>query len=164
MSALRSTEPAGATAYHAAVTNGPEFLDYLHKKCTHSHLTTDFSKETPLHYAVKANRLDSVTWLQAQGAPPLKDYLSRQTPSHLEAYSTTEESVDILKAVLPGPIHDHRSPITFNYLFTELVRGLHSTMSTRLYRGDPSTFDGEDFARFERMHEDRAIAKCRLIL
>ncbi|KAJ5094635.1 hypothetical protein N7456_010496 [Penicillium angulare] len=159
-----STSPAGATSYHAAVTNSPEFLFYLQKKSFHSHLTTDNSNETPLHYAVRASRLDSVTWLQTQGRPEFKDYWSSKTPSHFAAYSTSEESVEILKAVLPGPISNSLSPITISYMFTALMEGLHNTMVHRITRSDPRTFDTEDFARFEKMHEERAVKKCRLIL
>lgn len=53
-----------ATSWHAAVYNGPGFLEYLERHSKISKLSLDVTGESPLHYARRANRVDSVLWLQ----------------------------------------------------------------------------------------------------
>ncbi|KAJ5659287.1 hypothetical protein N7507_005738 [Penicillium longicatenatum] len=59
-----------ATAWHAAVYNGPGFLDYLERSSKISKVTSDVNGESPLHYARRAKRDDSVLWLTQHGGVP----------------------------------------------------------------------------------------------
>ncbi|KAJ6084247.1 hypothetical protein N7486_011047 [Penicillium sp. IBT 16267x] len=59
-----------ATSWHAAVNNGPGFLDYLRRNSKISKISLDVNGESPLHYAKRANRIDSVLWLEQHGGVP----------------------------------------------------------------------------------------------
>lgn len=53
-----------ATSWHAAVQNGTGFLEYLKRHSKVPKDSLDVNGESPLHYARRANRVDSVLWLQ----------------------------------------------------------------------------------------------------
>ncbi|KAJ5758962.1 hypothetical protein N7520_006118 [Penicillium odoratum] len=59
----RDTPPSNRNAYHAAVTNSVEFLDYLHANSSLPMNEPDSAGGTPIHYAISANRVQSVLWL-----------------------------------------------------------------------------------------------------
>ncbi|KAJ5632382.1 hypothetical protein N7490_008721 [Penicillium lividum] len=59
-----------ATSWHAAVFNGPIFLDYLERYSNISKIALDANGESPLHYAMRARRVDSIAWLTKHGGIP----------------------------------------------------------------------------------------------
>ncbi|KAJ6017904.1 hypothetical protein N7451_001283 [Penicillium sp. IBT 35674x] len=59
-----------ATSWHAAVQNGPGFLEYLERHSKILKGSLNANGESPLHYARRANRVDSVLWLQQHSDAP----------------------------------------------------------------------------------------------
>lgn len=60
----RSSFTRSATSWHAAVQNGPGFLEYLERHSKISKNSLDVNGESPLDYAIRAHRIDSILWLQ----------------------------------------------------------------------------------------------------
>ncbi|KAJ5810330.1 uncharacterized protein N7503_002548 [Penicillium pulvis] len=66
----RSSFTSLATSWHAAVQNGPDFLEYLERHSKLSKDSLDANGESPHHYARRANQVDSVLWLQQHNGVP----------------------------------------------------------------------------------------------
>ncbi|KAJ5778223.1 hypothetical protein N7520_001469 [Penicillium odoratum] len=59
-----------ATSWHAAVFNGPIFLNSLERNSNVSKFALDANGESPLHFAMRARRVDSIAWLTKHGGSP----------------------------------------------------------------------------------------------
>ena len=57
-------------AWHAAASNGTDFLDFLEKYSRLSKTSTDANGRTPLNYAVRARRFDLVRWFKMHESRP----------------------------------------------------------------------------------------------
>ncbi|KAJ5703366.1 hypothetical protein N7493_011755 [Penicillium malachiteum] len=146
--------PASGNAYHAGATNGPEFLEYLHHKSSLEKDARDNAFETPLHYAVRANRLDSVIWLNEHGAREDYGESTENSAAHLAALSTTEESLAILKEVLPPPSLNATGFLSPSSMIVALVEGFKNATDTE---------DPQDVTQLKRLHGERIIKKLEIL-
>ena len=152
----------GATSYHAAVSNGPVFLDYVHRRSEFPIDTPDDQGETPLHYAVRANRVDSVRWLKSHGgAPDLHTTRSIKTATHLAARLTSDESAEILYELLTAFDARRLSSYSVGTLLCNLVDGARETLLSFAVRSD---VDYEAFVAIGKHQENLAMTKCDIIL
>lgn len=147
--------PWGANAYHAAVSNGTEFLDYLYEESNLCLTDTDSNDDSPLHYAVRQNRLDTVTWLVQNGGDELALSPTQQTPAAIAACMTSEESVMILGTVLSSFTHGCSNSTVCASLVLAVVNGLVSTITSECL--------DDNLPSARKDHEQRAIKKCKLI-
>ncbi|KAJ5579619.1 uncharacterized protein N7459_005604 [Penicillium hispanicum] len=157
-----SRATGGATSYHAAVSNGPAFLDYIRRRSEFPIDIPDNAGETPLHYAVRANRLDSVQWLTSHGgAPDLYTTRSIKTATHLAARLTSNESEAILHELLTAFDAQPLSSYSVGTLLCTLAEGVRETLLTHAVRSD---IDYEGFVAFGQHHENLAMRKCNVIV
>ncbi|KAJ6095408.1 hypothetical protein N7486_006154 [Penicillium sp. IBT 16267x] len=155
--------PLNRNAYHAAVSNSIEFLDYLHAHSSLPINLPDNRGETPLHCAIRANRLDSVIWLNEHGAKQDCKGWSRLTAGHIAVRLTSEESERMMEAVLPAPAPGSEAfdSSACGTMVRTLMEGLRETIQREEVRTENNT---QDCVAFKLMHEERAIRKCKLIL
>ncbi|KAJ5608787.1 hypothetical protein N7528_009354 [Penicillium herquei] len=147
--------PARGNAYHAGATNGPEFLEYLRQNSSLEMDERDNAFETPLHYAVRANRLDSVIWLNQHGAQEDYGQSTENSAAHLAALSTTEESLEILEEVLPPPALNADGFLSPSSMIVALVEG---------FRNATNTEDPQDVTQLKRLHGERVIKKLEILV
>lgn len=154
-----------SSSWHAGATNGPAILDYLNSRSTQiSKNGPMWIRDTPLHAAVQANRLDSVRWLKHHGASPKLTYSgdTRQNPIHLAALQDSETSVEMLEVLLPAPGRGGRiSSLESGKILYSLVEGLVCTAHAQAVRAG---LDENAYLQLRDVYEDRAIRKCRLML
>lgn len=154
-----------SSSWHAGALNGPAFLEYLNRKSTYiSKNGPMWVTDTPLHTAVKANKLDSVRWLKQHGANPKLTYRgdSRRNPIHLAATLDSEMSVEMLEELIPAPGRGIKMTSSESgKLLYSLVEGLALTTHRQAVRTD---LDEAAYREIRDLYEDRAIRKCRLIL
>ncbi|KAJ6020478.1 hypothetical protein N7540_005982 [Penicillium herquei] len=147
--------PAHGNAYHAGATNGPAFLEYLHDKSSLEKDARDSAFETPLHYAIRANRLDSVIWLNEHGAHEDYSESTESSAAHLAALSTTEESLEILKEVLPRTGLNATGSLSPGSVLVALVEGFKNATDIEGPR---------DITQLKRLHEGLCIKKLEILL
>ncbi|KAJ5735019.1 uncharacterized protein N7483_000144 [Penicillium malachiteum] len=147
--------PARGNAYHAGATNGPEFLEYLHGKSSLEKNARDSAFETPLHYAVRANRLDSVIWLNEHGAHEDYSESTESSAAQIAALSTTEESLAILKEVLPRPGLNATGFLSPGSMLVALVEGFKNATDVEVPR---------DITQLKRLHERIVIKKLEILV
>lgn len=159
----RDVPPLNRNAYHAAVLNSIEFLNYLHAKSSLPINGPDGGGETPFLCAIRANRLDSVLWLNEHGAKQDCKGWPRLTAAHIAFRLTSEESEKMLEAVLPVPTSDSEAidSSALGTMLRALVEGLRETIKDEEAHINTNE---QDYVAFKKMHEERAIRKCKLIL
>ncbi|KAJ5547716.1 hypothetical protein N7513_004950 [Penicillium frequentans] len=159
----RDLLPFNRNAYHAAVLNSIEFLDYLYARSSLPINVPDGGGETPLLCAIRANRLDSVLWLKEHGAEQDCKGWSRLTAAHIAIRLTSEESEKMLEAVIPAPTSDSEAidSSALGTMLRALVEGLRETIQDE---GAYINTNEQKYVAFKQMHEERAIRKCKLIL
>ncbi|KAJ5646354.1 hypothetical protein N7490_002726 [Penicillium lividum] len=157
----RDIPPSNRNAYHAAVTNSVEFLDYLHANSSLPMNEPNRAGEAPLHYAIRANQLQSVLWLDKHVAKQDYNVWSRLTAGHIAVRMTSQESEEILKAVLPMSGFGVLDSGTSGTMLRTLMEGLRETI---LSKAVGSNIQKQDYVAFRDMHEERAIRKYRLMM
>jgi hypothetical protein len=151
-------------AYHAAIFNGRDFLDYLHEN---SELPKNnehwFDGKTPFESAVEENCLESVRWLKRHGGDEIGQ-MARITLLNKVASQLTDESEVMLQELLSvaeGVMLGHfESP----RLVRAVVRGLVPFVKAEANKRDAGDSTEGEFLSWKLRQEDRAIRKCALIL
>ncbi|KAJ5526048.1 hypothetical protein N7494_012698 [Penicillium frequentans] len=145
----RDVLPFNRNAYHAAVLNSIEFLDYLYAKSSLPISVPDSG--------------DSVLWLEEHGAKQDCKGWSRLTAAHIAVRLTSEESEKMLEAVIPAPTSDSEAidSSALGTMLRALVEGLRETIQDE---GAHINTNKQEYVTFKQMHEERAIRKCKLIL
>jgi hypothetical protein len=165
---LYDTRTPGSTAWNAGVVNGPGFLDYLYEHQPQAIDRLSRYKDSLLLAAAEANHLGSVKWLLRCGADVHYSNTGdpRNTPLHIAAYKSTEESVNILMVLLASSKLGHPPDCTrmdtnaSGLLLTSLIRGLPLTCYHEAVRND---IDNNEYEHLRFAHEARAFRKCGLI-
>ncbi|KAJ6104446.1 hypothetical protein N7523_010766 [Penicillium sp. IBT 18751x] len=165
---LCDTVTRESTAWHAGVSNGPGFLDYLYEKCPQRIDGAPVDRESPLFIAVEADRLDCVEWLLRHGAYVHASSYDgpRRAPIHRAALKSTEESEKIFKLLLSAPGLGHPPNFTTldtnttGRLFRSLIEGLIFTCDLEDIQNE---IDVDEYIPWARAHEERAVRKCELI-
>jgi hypothetical protein len=151
-------------AYHAAIFNGRDFLDYLHEN---SKLRKNnehwFNGKTPFESAVEENCLESVRWLKRHGADDIEQ-IARITLLNKVTSQLTDESEVMLRellSVVEGVMLGHFESAR---LVRAVVRGLVPFVKAEEYKRDLGDLTEGEFLSWKLRQEDRAIRKCALIL
>lgn len=158
---LWDSRQSQATCYHAAVHNGLPFLRWLERNSSMDNSMMDYDGETPLHYAVRADRLDCVAWLRRHGGARTQWDNRRIAPARIAAERSTEMSEVILKDLVTTPASENKLDSQMTGLLLYAVsRGLWLTRSGGL----DSRPVQRGYLRFLRDEEDRAIRKVLIIM
>ncbi|KAJ5928171.1 hypothetical protein N7466_007127 [Penicillium verhagenii] len=149
-------------AYHAAAaTNSIDFLDYLYEISPLDMNQRDNEGQTPLHFAISANRLDVVLWFIEHGAQENNtDRRSLINAGHLAAKPTTEQSEKMLEAVLPSAESALLKPISCGTMIGRMLNHLRKFIMESAVNSNLSI---EEYASLRQLHEERALRKCHLI-
>ncbi|KAJ5763296.1 hypothetical protein N7533_001977 [Penicillium manginii] len=149
-----------ASAWHSAVHNGPEFMEFLDKYSpTRPMFTRTLRGSLPIDHAVWANKLDSFRWLFAK--MQLLDIRSYQTAIdrlfQVVANHTSPESEVMLEEIFLGPGSERDHFYVASLIFKNVALGLQEVVLNQAVRSD---MDQKDLDLFRGEHEQRAIRKC----
>lgn len=151
-------------AYHAAIFNGRDFLDYLHEN---SNLPKNnefwFNSKTPFESAVEENCLEPVRWLKRHGGDDIGQ-MARITLLNKVASQLTDESEIMLQELLSvaeGVMLGHFKSAR---LVRAVVRGLVPFVKAEENKRDAGDMTEGEILSWKLQQEDRAIRKRALIL
>lgn len=157
-SILRGT----GTSWHAAALNGPEFLFYVHEHTAAKPTSQDFQGDTPLHVAIRSNRVDSVLWLSKYDEEQYWRW-DPLYPSALEVACqlTSPESVLCLGILLPKYPGWKMDAFLTGFLLRTIA---DETWEEARIQAVRSNIDLAAYQKIRDELEDLAIRKTELIL
>lgn len=148
-------------AWHSAVHNGPEFLEFLDKYSpAHLMFTGTLSGALPIYHAVWANRVDSFRWLHEKMQSLVEVVSYRSFLDRLLQYvanHTSPESEVMLEDILLGPGPDRDNFQVAGNLFNNIALGLKEAVLAQAVRSDMSQ---EVLELFRDRYEQIAVRKC----
>jgi hypothetical protein len=151
-------------AYHAAIFNGRDFLDYLHENSTLSKTNEHwFNGKTAFECAVEENCIESVRWLKRHRGNEIGQ-TARITLLNNVASRLTNESEVMLQELLSVAEGVMLDPFESARLVRAIVRGLVPFVKAEEGKSDAGDLAEDEFLFWKRQQEDRAIRKCALIL
>ncbi|KAF3391250.1 hypothetical protein F1880_007841 [Penicillium rolfsii] len=147
-------------AYHAAISNGRDFLDYLHENSTlPKNAEHWFNGRTPFEYAVEKNCSESVRWLKRHGGDNIGQ-IARDTLLNKVASQLTDDSEVMLQELLSAAERVMLDHFESARLVRAIVRGLVPFVKARENKRDAGYLKEDKLtSSWKRMQEDRAIRK-----
>lgn len=150
------------TSWHAAVQNGPEFLSYINEHTAEKPTSRDFEGDTPLHVAIRLDRVDSVLWFSKY--TDVQDFRwDTSYPESLEiaCQLASLESLKCLDILLPQYLGWKMDSFTTAILLCTIAE---VTREAALTLAVQSNIDQAAYQQLRDELEDRAIRKTELIL
>lgn len=150
------------TSWHAAVQNGPELLSYINEHTAEKPTSRDFEGDTPLHVAIRLDRVDSVFWF-SKYTDTQNFRWDTSYPESLEiaCQLTSLQSLKCLDILLPQYPGWKMDSSTTSILLRTTAR---VTREAALTLAVQNHIDQAAYQQIRDELEDRAIGKTELIL
>ena len=155
--------PVGTTSWHAAAMNDYSFADRMAGWSNLLYTSPNCKGELPLHWAIRVQNIETVSWLKNHGAVPQVDIPidSMSTIWHEAVRHTGKNSYLILELLMP----DERNELdkVDMYAIASLFHRLAFSLMDCVLPTAVTTISNEDFGQLRKDLEVEGLKKVKVL-